>query len=223
MTAATLHADAFVSAQGFADDESTLRSIQWTLYEVNKTHTNKNYSYVLEEEYSTNNSRRAVQAGTVDTVFDNSLLGLTSGSWYKVKFTGKNGANLTTEVWSKIFSYDDTPPDVTGGLATLCPPTSALRLDLRSRFDCGSWPTDLDTVNDLDRHQASTSLVKVPAGTRSRPALTLPTQPPYLSSRMQSSRVAHRHRLLSSTCCVRRCDGRGLSTLRARLSGANCA
>ena len=126
-----------------------------------------------QSEYSTNDSRDAEQAGTVDTVFDNSILGLTSGSQYKVKFTGKNGANLFTEVWSKIFSYDDTPPDVTGGLATLCLPTSALRLDLRSRFNCGSWPTDLDPVNDLDRHQASTSLLKVPAGTRSRPALTL--------------------------------------------------
>ena len=189
--AASLHTDAFVSAQGFVDNESTLRSIKWTLYEVNKTHTN---SYVLDEEYSTNNSRRAEEAGSVDTVFDNSILGLTSGLWYKIKFTGKNGADLTTEVWSNIFSYDETPPDVTGGLATLCPPMSALRLDLRSRFDCGSWPTPLETANDLDRHQASTSLLKVPAGTHSRPALTLRTQSPYLSSRMQSSRVAHRHR-----------------------------
>ena len=147
-----------------------------------------------QSEYSTNDSRDAEQAGTIDTVFNNSIPGLISGSQYKVKFTGKNGADLTTEVWSSIFSYDDTPPDVTDGLATLCPPTSALRLDLRSRFDCGSWPTDLDTGNDLDRHQASTSLVKVPAGTRSRPALTIPPQPPYyLSSRMHSSRVAHRH------------------------------
>ena len=152
------------------DNESALRSIKWTLYEVNKTHSSN--SYVLDEEYSTNNSRRAEQAGTIDTVFKNSALPLTSGSWYKIKFTGKNGANLTTEVWSNIFSYDETPPDVTGGLATLCPPTSALRLDLRKslRFDCGSWPTPLNA--DLDRHQASTSLLKVPAGTRSRPAFT---------------------------------------------------
>ena len=175
--AASLHTDAFVSAQGFVDNESTLRSIKWTLYEVSKTDTNN--SYVLEEEYSTNNSRHAGRAGTVDTVFDNSILGLTRGSQYKVKFTGKNGANLTTEVWSNIFSYDETPPDVTGGLATLCPPTSALRLDLRSRFDCGSWPTPLNA--DLDRHQASTSLLKVPAGTYSRPALTPPSQPSYSS------------------------------------------
>ena len=174
-----MHTDAFVSAQGFADDESTLRSIQWTLYEVNKTHT-KN-SYVLDEEYSTNNSRRAEQAGTVDTVFDNSILGLTRGLWYKVKFTGKNGADLTTEVWSNIFSYDDTPPDVTGGLATLCPPTSALRLDLRSRFDCGSWSAGFSTANDSVRHQASTSLLKVPDRAHSRPTLTPLSQPPYFS------------------------------------------
>ena len=153
------------------DNESTLRSIKWTLYEVSKN------SYVLDKEYSTDNSRRAEQARTVDTVFDNSL---TSGLWYKIKFTGKNGADLTTEVWSNIFSYDETPPDVTGGLATLCPPTSALRLDLRSRFDCGSWPTPLNA--DLDRHQASTSLLKVPAGTYSQPALTPPSQPPSYSS-----------------------------------------
>ena len=176
------------------DNESTLRSIKWTLYEVSKTRT-KN-SYVLDKEYSTDNSRRAEQARTVDTVFDNSL---TSGLWYKIKFTGKNGADLTTEVWSNIFSYDETPPDVTGGLATLCPPMSALRLDLRSRFNCGSWPTDLDTVNDLDRHQASTSLVKVPAGTRSRPAFTHPSQAPYISCA---------HAVL--TCRVCRCDGRAL-------------
>ena len=132
-------------------------------------------------EYSTNNSRRAVQAGTVDTVFDNSILGLTRGSQYKVKFTGKNGANLTTEVWSNIFSYDDTPPDVTGGLATLCPPTSALRLDLRSRFDCGSWPIPLNTANDFHRHQASTSLLKVPAGTHTHDLLSPSSQPSYTS------------------------------------------
>ena len=177
--AASLHTDAFVSAQGFVDNESALRSIKWTLYEVNKTHSSN--SYVLDEEYSTNNSRRAEQAGTIDTVFKNSALPLTSGSWYKIKFTGKNGANLTTEVWSNIFSYDETPPDVTGGLATLCPPTSALRLDLRKslRFDCGSWPTPLNA--DLDRHQASPPLLKVPAGTYSRPALTPPSQPSYSS------------------------------------------
>ena len=161
------------------DNESTLRSIKWTLYEVSKN------SYVLDKEYSTDNSRRAEQARTVDTVFDNSL---TSGLWYKVKFTGKNGANLFTEVWSNIFSYDDTPPDVTDGLATLCPPTNALRLDLRSHFDCGSWPTDLEPANDLDRHQASTSLLKVPASTHSRPVLT---PPPHAC--MQSPRGAHRH------------------------------
>ena len=67
-----------------------------------------------QSEYSTNDSRDAEQAGTIDTVFNNSILGLTSGSQYKVKFTGKNGADLTTEVWSNIFSYDETPPDVTG-------------------------------------------------------------------------------------------------------------
>ena len=149
-------------------------------------------SYVLDKEYSTDNSRRAEQARTVDTVFDNSL---TSGLWYKVKFTGKNGANLFTEVWSNIFSYDDTPPDVTDGLATLCPPTNALRLDLRSHFDCGSWPTPLEPANDLDRHQASTSLLKVPASTHSRPALTPHPNLHTSRVRMQSSTAANRHGL----------------------------
>ena len=164
-----LHADAFVSAQGFVDNESTLRSISWALHNVDTYGVTANTS-VHQSEYSTDNSRHAEQAGTVDTVFDNYILGLTRGSQYKVKFTGKNGANLTTEVWSKVFSYDDTSPDVTGGLATLCPPTSALRLDLRGRFDCGSWPTLLS--NDLNRHQASTSLLKVTAGAHSRPVRT---------------------------------------------------
>ena len=144
-----------------------------------------------QSEYSTNDSRDAEQAGTIDTVFNNSILGLTSGSQYKVKFTGKNGADLTTEVWSNIFSYDDTPP--TRGLATLCPPTSALRLDLRSHFDCGSWPTPLEPANDLDRHQASTSLLKVPASTHSRPALTPHPNLHTSRVRMQSSRAANRH------------------------------
>ena len=157
--AAILHTDAFVSAQGFVDNESTLRSISWALYTINKYGVVASTS-MHQSEFSTDNSRHAEQAGTVDTLFDSSL---TRGSQYKVKFTSKNGADLTTDVWSNIFSYDDTPPDVTGGLATLCPPTSALRLDLRSRFDCDSWPTPLKT--DLERHQASTSLLKVPAGT----------------------------------------------------------
>ena len=169
---------------------------------MSKTDTNN--SYVLEEEYSTNNSRHAGRAGTVDTVFDNSILGLTRGSWYKVMFTSKNGADLTTDVWSKVFSYDDTPPDVTGGLATLCPPTSALRLDLRSRFDCGSWPIPLNTANDFHRHQASTSLLKVPAGTHSRPALTL--IPTFVHLVRACSLLGQRTVTALLTCRVRRCD-----------------
>tara|TARA_B100000795_G_scaffold104264_1_gene76930 strand:+ start:20 stop:577 length:558 start_codon:yes stop_codon:yes gene_type:complete len=167
-------------AQGFADNQSTLRSISWALYNVD-VHGVTASTSVHRFEYSTNNSRRAVQAGTVDTVFDNSILGLTRGSQYKVKFTSRNGADLTTDVWSKVFSYDDTPPDVTGGLATLCPPTSALRLDLRSRFDCGSWPIPLNTANDFHRHQASTSLLKVPAGTHTHDLLSPSSQPSYTS------------------------------------------
>ena len=138
------------------DNESTLRSISWALYNVNDGATAN--TSLQQFEYFTNDSRRAEQAGTVDTVFDSNKL--KPGERYKVKFTGKNGANLiTTDVWSNIFSYDDSEPDVTRGLATLCPPTSALRLDLRSSFDCGPWPAS--TNNDKDRHQASTSLLKV--------------------------------------------------------------
>jgi hypothetical protein len=167
--------DALVSAQGFVDNESTLRSISWALYNVNEYGATSLDRF----EYSTFDSRRAEQAGTVDTVFDSVLPGLIRGAWYKVKFIGKNGADLTTDVWSNIFSYDDSAPDVTRGLATLCPPTSALRLDLRSSFDCGSWPASMDA--DPDRHQASTSLLKVclPALTHAL-ALSAP-QPPYLS------------------------------------------
>ena len=172
--------DALVSAQGFVDSQSTLRSISWALYSVNENGVTASTS--IGSEYptdNTDNSRRAEQAGTVDTVFDAVLPGLIRGAWYKVKFTGKNGADLTTDVWSNIFSYDDSAPDVTRGLATLCPPTSALRLDLRSSFDCGSWPASMDA--DPDRHQASTSLLKVclPALTHAL-ALSAP-QPPYLS------------------------------------------
>ena len=162
------------------DNESTLRSISWALYSVNENGVTASTS--IGSEYptdNTDNSRRAEQAGTVDTVFDSVLPGLIRGAWYKVKFIGKNGADLTTDAWSNIFSYDDTKPDVTGGWATLCPPTSALRLDLRSSFDCGPWPAS--TNNDPDRHQASTSLLKVclPALTHAL-ALSAP-QPPYLS------------------------------------------
>ena len=110
-------------------------------------------------------------------MFDN----LTRGKQYKVKFTGKNGVDLRTDVWSNSFSYDDTSPVVADGLATLCPPTSALRLDLRSRFDCGSWSTGFSTANDSVRHQASTSLLKVPDRAHSRPTLTPLSQPPYFS------------------------------------------
>ena len=185
------------------DNQSTLRSISWALYNVD-VHGVTASTSVYRFEYSTNNSRRAVQAGTVDTVFDNSILGLTRGSWYKVMFTSKNGADLTTDVWSKVFSYDDTPPDVTGGLATLCPPTSALRLDLRSRFDCGSWPIPLNTANDFHRHQASTSLLKVPAGTHSRPALTL--IPTFVHLVRACSLLGQRTVTALLTCRVRRCD-----------------
>jgi len=203
------------------DNESTLRSISWALYNVNEYGATSLHRF----EYSTFDSRRAEQAGTVDTVFDSVLPGLIRGAWYKVKFTGKNGADLTTDVWSNIFSYDDSAPDVTTrGLATLCPPTSALRLDLRSSFDCGPWPAS--TNNDPDRHQASTSLLKVclPALThalalsaRSRPNLRT------FRARIQSSRLITVTALLSSTCRVRRCGGRGLSTPRAKSSGASCA
>ena len=205
------------------DNESTLRSISWALYNVNEYGATANTS-LHRFEYFTNDSRRAEQAGTVDTVFDSVLPGLIRGAWYKVKFTGKNGADLTTDVWSNIFSYDDSAPDVTRGLATLCPPTSALRLDLRSSFDCGPWPAS--TNNDPDRHQASTSLLKVclPALThalalsaRSRPNLRT------FRARIQSSRLITVTALLSSTCRVRRCGGRGLSTPRAKSSGASCA
>ena len=171
--------DALVSAQGFVDNQSTLRSISWALYNVSEYGATANTS-LHRFEYFTNDSRRAEQAGTVDTVFDNSVLpGLIPGERYKVKFTGKNGADLTTDIWSNIFSYDDSGPDVTRGLATLCPPTSALRLDLRGHFECGSWPASMDA--DPDRHQASTSLLKVclPALTHAL-ALSAP-QPPYLS------------------------------------------
>ena len=205
------------------DNESTLRSISWALYNVSEYGATANTS-LHRFEYFTNDSRRAEQAGTVDTVFDSVLPGLIRGAWYKVKFIGKNGADLTTDVWSNIFSYDDSAPDVTRGLATLCPPTSALRLDLRSSFDCGSWPASMDA--DPDRHQASTSLLKVclPALThalalsaRSRPNLRT------FRARIQSSRLITVTALLSSTCRVRRCGGRGLSTPRAKSSGASCA
>ena len=149
------------SAQGFGDHESTLRSISWALYNVDKHGVTASTS-VQQSELTTNDSRRAEQAGTVDTVFSSSTHRVTSGSWYKVKFTGKNGAGLTTDVWSSVFSYDDTPPDLTGGLATLCPPTGALRLDLRGYYNCGMWPDHSSLKKDLDRHQASTSLLKVP-------------------------------------------------------------
>ena len=160
------------------DNESTLRSISWALYIVDKYGVTESTS--IGSEYptdNTDNSRRAEQAGTVDTVFNSDKL--KPGIQYKVKFTGKNGADRTTDAWSNIFSYDDTKPVVTGGWATLCPPTSALRLDLRSSFDCGSWPASMDA--DPDRHQASTSLLKVclPALTHAL-ALSAP-QPPYLS------------------------------------------
>lgn len=200
------------------DNESTLRSISWALYNVNEYGATSLDRF----EYSTFDSRRAEQAGTVDTVFDSDKL--KPGERYKVKFTGKNGADLTTDIWSNIFSYDDSTPDVTRGLATLCPPTSALRLDLRSSFDCGSWPASMDA--DPDRHQASTSLLKVclPALThalalsaRSRPNLRT------FRARIQSSRLITVTALLSSTCRVRRCGGRGLSTPRAKSSGASCA
>jgi hypothetical protein len=213
--------DALVSAQGFVDNESTLRSISWALYTVDTYGVTASTS-MLESEYPTDNSRRAEQAGTVDTVFDAVLPGLIPGERYKVKFTGKNGADLTTDIWSNIFSYDDSTPDVTRGLATLCPPTSALRLDLRGHFECGSWPAS--TNNDPDRHQASTSLLKVclPALThalalsaRSRPNLRT------FRARIQSSRLITVTALL--TCRVRRCGGRGLSTPRAKSSGASCA
>ena len=140
-------------------------------------------------EHSTNDSRRAEQAGTLDTVF-NIQTTVSRGSWYKIMFTGKNGANLTTDVWSSVFSYDDTAPY--DGLATLCPPTGALRLDLRGTSGCGLGPNPPWDTTDL--HQASTSLLKVHAGAHPTP-LHLPCKqsPIYRAAhrRHPSLSVAH--------------------------------
>ena len=158
-----MHTDsALFSAQGFRDNESTLRSIGWELHEVNEHGVTAKTSVL--SELTTDNSRLAEQSGTVNTVFNDAVYRFTAGKLYKVKFTGENGAGLATDVWSNLFSYDDTPPDLTGGLATLCPPTGALRLDLRGTSGCGLAPNPPWDTTDLHRHQSSTSLLKVHAG-----------------------------------------------------------
>ena len=144
---------------GFGDGESTLRSIEWTLYEVSKADVSQ-LEYKAAEVYATAHSRQAEAAGTVDTSFEDSLYGsLRRGLWYKLKLTAKNGADLTSEMWTTIFSFDDTTPDTTDAWATLCPPTGALRVDLRTEMDCATWPSV--ATQDVDRWQYNTSLLMV--------------------------------------------------------------
>ena len=146
-------------APGFVDAESTVRSLKWMLYEVNPNSGARTYRDA--KTFATSESRALIAAGRVVADFASSTYGaLLHGVWYQVQLVAIDGAEHEAGQWSVKFSYDRTPPDVTGALATLCPESGALHLAMRSAMKCDTWPASR-LADVLRRDQAATDQLTV--------------------------------------------------------------